>query len=613
MKKRRAGPGKPGSAAGPGQAKVAAAPLSRNTLLLICLALAAVTLLVYFQTFRYGFVYYDDHVYVYENPKLAAGLSAAGLSWALTTFDVTNWHPLTWVSYLMVHQFFGIDPGVEHFVNVSLHIGATVLLFLALVEMTAKPWRCAMVAAIFALHPAHVESVAWIAERKDVLSAFFVMLTLFLYSRYATSRTPKRYALVVFAFLLSLLAKPMAVTLPLVLLLLDIWPLGRLEPKTWRANLRPLVLEKLPLLAMSAASSVLTYMAQQTAMTVGIPFSVRFGNAATAYAGYLGKAFWPADLALLYPLGNPPPEEVFLALAALAAITVAAAIAFRRRPYLLVGWLWYLGMLVPVIGLVQVGRQSMADRYTYLPLIGVSIAIVWGIADAAEGSRILRRAAIALAGVALVAMPALAYRQAGYWKDSETLFRHAIAATGDNPVMEGDLAIVLQRQGHNDEAESLYRKSVAAEPGNDENQANLGVMVAARAVSELQEAGNPTRSAAERQALAEAGNKHLEEARQHLAVAVGMKPGNADYQGNDCFVLQRMGRLDQAIAACQAALAAKPDSADARFNLANALAAQGKTDAAEAEFARVLQANPKYQAARNALDYLRGQAAPGQD
>ena len=615
MKKRKAALSKRGSAARPVEAKITAAPLaSRTTLLAICLVLSAATLLVYFQTFGYGFVRYDDHVYVYENPRITAGISASGLSYAFTTFDVTNWHPLTWVSYLLVYQFFGINPGVEHVVNVLLHIGAMVLLFLALEEMTRKPWRCALVAAIFGLHPVHVESVVWISERKDVLSAFFLMLTLFFYARYAARGTPGRYALVAFAFLLSLLAKPMAVTLPFVLLLLDLWPLRRLESKTWRSNLQGLVLEKLPLLALSAAASSLTYMAQQKAMTVGIPFSARFANAATAYVGYLGKAFWPADLALLYPLGNPSPGTVLLALTVLVVITATAGVAFRQRPYLLVGWLWYLGTLVPVIGLVQVGRQFMADRYTYVPLVGFSIALVWAVSDAVEGSPALRRAAAALAGVVLIAMPVAAYRQAGYWKDTETLFRHAIAATGDNPVMEGDLAMILQREGRNDEAESLYRKSVASDPRDDENQANLGVMVAARAASELSEAGGPTRDPGERQALTAAGEQHLEEARQHLAEAVRLKPANADAQADYCFVLQHLGRLDQAMTACEAALKVKPDSAGARFNLANTLLAQGKTAAAETEFSRVLQANPKYEPARAALEHLRGQAAaPAQD
>ena len=578
---------------------------SPRILVIICLSLSVLTLLIYSQTFGYGFVHYDDHVYVYENPMIKAGLSAKGLSWAFTTFDVTNWHPLTWMSYLLVYQLFGINPGAEHVVNVLLHVGAMLVLFLALLEMTNQPWRCALVAGIFGLHPLHVESVAWISERKDVLSTFFEMLTLLLYARYSAKATPKRYALMALAFLLSLLAKPMAVTLPFVLLLMDVWPLRRLDLGAWQSSLTRLVLEKTPLFAMSAGASALTYLAQQTARTIGIPFSERLANAATAYAGYLVKTIWPVDLALLYPLRNPKPDAVLLAFVVLAAITVAAVTQFRKRPYLLIGWLWYLGMLVPVSGLVQVGRQAMADRYTYVPLVGVSIAVVWMISEAVQGSPAMRQMAVAFAGLVFLVMPVAAYRQAGYWKDSETLFRHAIAATGDNPVMEGDLALVLQNQGRNEEAEAHYRQSVATAPNDAENQANLGVMVAAKALSEQSEASRPTRSAAERQALALAGAKHIEEARQHLAESVRLKPASPEFQSNYCFVLQHLGRLDQAIAACESALQAKPDFADARFNLGNTLAAQGKTMAAEAEFSRLLAASPNYAGARAALEALR--------
>jgi hypothetical protein len=347
-----------------------------------------VTLAVYFQTHAYRYVAYDDNVYVYLNPRVRQGLSFDGIGWALTALYI-NWHPLTWLSLMLDVQLFGMNPGRQHLVNVAFHIGSTILLLLGLTRLTRKPARCALVAAIFALHPLHVESVAWIAERKDVLSTFFELLTLLLYAGYAQKRTALRYSAVLLAFACSLMAKPMAVTFPFVLLLLDYWPLHRLTLPLSRAKLGRLLWEKAPLLALSAGASVLTMIAQASSGAViplaRVPFAARLSNAVIAYVRYIEKAFWPAKLGVLYPL---EPASVRNAAASLVILMVVSGIAIywlRRRPYVLVGWLWYLGMLFPVIGLVQVGNQSMADRYMYLPLVGLSMALVWLVADAVAG------------------------------------------------------------------------------------------------------------------------------------------------------------------------------------------------------------------------------------
>jgi Flp pilus assembly protein TadD len=628
---------------------------SKNPVISICLVLGLVTLLAYFRTFGHGFVYYDDDRYVYDNTVVKTGLSLKNLAWAFTTFYFANWHPLTWISYMLDYQLFGLNAGAEHVVNVILHAASTVLLFLALLTMTLQPWRCALVAGIFALHPLHVESVAWIAERKDVLSTFFQMLALLLYARYAVKPTARKYLLMAVAFALSLLAKPMAVTLPFVFLLLDVWPLRRIELGSWHLNLRRLLWEKTPLFAMSAVASVLTFLAQRSGgavvSLVRLPFATRLGNALVAYVSYIAKAFWPVNLAVLYPIRQASPAAVLAATIILSAITISAVLNFRQHPYFLVGWLWFLGMLVPVIGLVQVGQQSMADRYIYMPLVGLSIAIVWAVNEAVPRLPSPQKTAVGLALVILLVLSIGTYHQAGYWKDSETLFRHALAVSDDNWIIEKNLGVVLHRQGRRDEAEALYRRALAIAPNDAGVRTNLGVVLAqegkheeavglyrqalavdpnypdahanlgheflmagnlSEALTQLSEALQLKEDLAEPQAdmgVALADGGRFEEARQHLEDSLRLEPANAEVQSNLCFVLQRLGRSDQAITSCRAALTLKPDFPDAHFNLGNALAAQGQTGAAAAEFSRVLQTNPNHAAARAALEQLRQEGA----
>jgi len=517
----------------------------------------------------------------------------------------------------MDYQLFGLNAGPQHIVNVVFHIGGALLLFLALVRMTGLPWRCAFVAGIFALHPLHVESVAWVSERKDVLSTFFQMLTLLLYARYTEDPKPTRYWVMALSYALSLLAKPMAVTLPFVLLLLDFWPLGRLELQSWRPNLKRLVREKVWLFAVSAAACVVTLFAQKAGLIpLGhAPVTARLANASASYVMYLVKAVAPVRLAVLYPFRQWPFSFVFASTIILAAISAAVVTLRRRHPYLLVGWLWYLGTLVPVIGLVQVGYQSMADRYTYVPLVGISIAVAWVVADTVERWSRVRSAAGILGIVAVAISGALAHHQAAYWQDSNTLFEHTLAVTKDNVVTQNNLAVVLYHGGRRGEAAALFRKSLAvnaddagaqnglalilsedgkageamdlwrraliSDPNYADAHINLGRALLKsgqfeEALSHLNEAVSLKPQSVEAWAdmgVAQAALGNFEIARLHLEHSVRLDPASAANQSNLCYVLLHLGRAEDAIAACNAALSIKPDFADALHNLENARAA----------------------------------------
>jgi protein O-mannosyl-transferase len=354
------------------------------------------------------------------------GITRGGIAWAMTAKVASNWHPLTLLSHLLDGQLYGLDPAGHHATSLLLHLANVLLLFEVLRGMTGALGRSAVAAALFAVHPTHVESVAWIAERKDVLSALFWILAMGAWACYARQPSIGRYGLVALLMILGLMTKPMVVTLPFALLLLDVWPLDRL-----RLGWRRLGVEKLPLLALSAASSVITLRYQETSLAPldAVPWSLRVANAVVSYAAYLGKLFWPRDLAVFYPIGLAiPPWKTAGAALLLIAITALAVWRARREPWLLTGWLWFLGTLVPVIGLVQVGRQAMADRYTYIPSIGLFLAVVWTVAGLLTGRRVVLTAA---AGVVILALAAVTRTQIGYWADSATLFRHALAATDD--------------------------------------------------------------------------------------------------------------------------------------------------------------------------------------
>jgi tetratricopeptide (TPR) repeat protein len=425
----------------------------KSLIIAIYFALALSTLLVFWQVRNFDFISHDDADYVWQNPHVLNGLSLDGIIWAFTTRHSANWHPLTWLSLMLDCQLFGPNPGWIHFINLLLHLANTLLLFAVFKKMTASLWPSAFIAAVFALHPAHIESVAWVSERKDVLSTLFFILTLLAYAAYAERQTKLRYILVLASFALGLMAKPMLVTLPFVLLLLDYWPLGRLQlwigsgtkerenKKTaqTRKSFGYLVWEKLPLFALSACSSAVTFYVQRTTgavikLTV-LPFDVRFFNAIISYIKYIAKFFWPSNLVFLYPYPALPLPDWQIVASTLLLLAVSVAVfKLRRRKYLAVGWLWFLGTLVPVIGLVQVGVQAMADRYTYIPYIGLLIMVAWGMSDLTANRAYGKAIFTVVAAILIIAMTASAYFQLGCWKNSISLFSRAVEVTHDNRI-----------------------------------------------------------------------------------------------------------------------------------------------------------------------------------
>jgi len=416
-----------------------------------------------------GFVLLDDGLYVTGNAWVRKGITAEGLALVWHANVANNWHPLTMLSHMLDCQVYGLVPAGHHLTSLLLHLANVLLLFAVLRQLTGALWRSAAAATLFAVHPLHVESVAWVAERKDVLSACFWMLAMGAYGRYVRGPSPGRYLLVALAMLLGLMAKPMVVTLPFVLLLLDVWPLGRLrfEPG-WSRRLARLAIEKLPLLGLSAAASLITLRYQTTSLVTleVLPWRLRLANSAVSYAAYLGKLLLPRNLAVFYPIPlDIPFWKAAGAAALIAALTALTVWKARKAPWLLVGWLWFVGTLVPVIGLVQVGRQAMADRYTYLPSIGLFLALCWGLAELA-GRGAGRRAALAVAGVAAILALTLATRaQVRQWSDSVTLFQHAVDVTADNYVAHIGLAKALATERNWTGAAEHYRAALALRPG----------------------------------------------------------------------------------------------------------------------------------------------------
>jgi tetratricopeptide (TPR) repeat protein len=466
---------------------------------LVCVVLAALALVVFLPTCGNDFVNYDDNIYVLGNRQLKAGLTRQNLVWALTTTYAANWHPLTWLSLQLDYELYGLKPWGYHLTNALLHTANVVLLFVALKRLTRAVWCSAFVAALFAVHPIHVESVAWVSERKDVLSTFFWMLSLLAYSFYVEHRTVSRYSLLALALALGLTAKPMLVTLPLVLLLLDYWPLRRLffRPSehgqgTGAAARLPafsVIYEKLPLLGLTLASCALTWHAQQHGQAMptlqNLPLAARIQNALVAYWEYIGKTLWPVGLAAFYPhpLQSFSAPETALAAVGLATVTMVCVMLRRGLPYLIVGWLWYVGTLVPVIGLVQVGVQGTADRYTYVPLIGLFLAATWGIADLATWRR-RQPLAVAVGGLLLIACILYSLLQGSYWRDSETLWRHALAVTKDNGVAHDGLGGVYVKQEKWDEAIPEYRRALQLLPSYMDALTNLSLVLLRRGRTE---------------------------------------------------------------------------------------------------------------------------------
>ena len=504
--------------------------------------------MVFAQTLRYDFVNYDDPRYVYQNTRMTSGITFANVAWAFSHIHSENWHPLTTITHMLDCQLHGLNAGWHHFTNVLLHCLAVVILFVALERMTGALWRSAFVSAVFAVHPLHVESVAWIAERKDVLSAFFFMLTLLAYFHFTRAPSIGRYLTVALVVALGLMSKPMLVTLPFVLLLLDYWPLGRFETHRSNTGRRPLqlVLEKTPLIALSAVSSIVTFLAQRGAIgwTEQLPVSARISNALVAYVIYIRQMFWPAGLAVFYPHpeNRLPVWEITLAFIVLVGITAAAFVFRKKAPYFVTGWLWYLGMLVPVIGLVQVGWQGHADRYTYLPQIGLYIAVTWAVTDLTRSWRFQR---MALGVAALIVVGALSWRgwlQTSYWRDSETLFTHALAVTSNNDVALNNLGIIFLEKGQLDDAISKLQAAIDLRPENAPAHDNLA------------------------KALLKKGQ--VAEAMVHYRKFLEIEPENVEARNTLGTALIQRGLVKEAIDQWQDALALQPDNGNAASNLA---------------------------------------------
>jgi Flp pilus assembly protein TadD len=590
----------------------------RNLIIGVLLVLAVAA--TYAPVACYDFLNLDDNSYVTENKNVRDGLTWAGARWAFTSLERGNWHPLTWFSHMVDCQVFGIRPGGmytvgdqhfvngHHLVNVGLHAASTVLLFWLLTRMTAAVWPSAVVAGLFALHPLHVESVAWIAERKDVLSVFLGLLALLAYVRYAERPSVARYVPVFVLLALGLMAKPMLVTLPLVMLLLDYWPLGRYPLRIANCELRiqtapargffksairnpqsaisfgrtstlRLVLEKLPLFVLGAGCCVATIFAQHGAGAMEfaekISWPARVSNAAVAYVVYLGQTFWPAGLAVFYPHVERPLGQAAAAAIFLLGVTALAIWQIRRRPYLAVGWFWYLGTLVPVIGLVQVGKQAMADRYTYLPLVGVFIAMVWSLVDLLgrrrHGAKVLALAACA----ALVACGVAAAVQVRTWADSVTLFGRAVAVTGDNVVARGNLAVAFSQVGRNDEALVHLNEALRIDPTDAVSNNCMGLLLSGR-------------------------GEHAD-AVAHFRIVLRYKPEYYAVHNNLGLTLATQGKLDEAIAEYHESLRLEPTYTPAMSNLGAALISRGEVDKAEPLLREAVRLTPNEARAHNNL------------
>jgi len=531
--------------------------------LLVCLFLVIAILFVYWQVRNFSFVNYDDGQYVTENRYVQDGLTLKSIAWAFTTVHMSNWHPLTWISHMLDYQLYGMSPGQHHLTNVLFHILNTLLLFLVFRRMTGELWKSGFVAALFALHPLHTESVAWVAERKDVLSTFFWILTIWCYARYVEHSERDRYLLMVLFFILGLLAKPMLVTLPFIMLLFDYWPLNRFEFGSSGDSSYPiqksfnfgLILEKIPLFILSTASCVVTYFAQKSGGAVNsldvMKLNVRIANAILSYTNYIVKMIWPYKLAVLYPYPEAIPFwEVTRACLVLVFISLLSIGLIKKSPYFAVGWFWFLGALVPVIGLVQVGLQSMADRYTYVPLIGLSIIIAWGASDILAGFRHKRIIFAIFTIFVTLAIMISTWFQVARWENSITLFENAVDVTKNNYVAHHKLGEALAVRGETDKAISHYSESLRIKPDFIPSHLNIGLILR---------------------------EKHkINEAIEHLSMVLQAKPNHAEAYYELGVTLEKQGNFDAAVKYYYEALRIKPRFAKGHNKLGIIMALQKK-------------------------------------
>jgi tetratricopeptide (TPR) repeat protein len=595
----------------------------RQYKILAFVILALVTFAVYSQIDTLEFKNYDTDYYVYENSHVKAGLTWKNIRWAFTTTYFGNWIPLTWLSHMLDVQLFGLAASRHYLTNVIFHVANTLLLFWVLRRMTGGFWRSLLVGALFALHPLHVESVAWIAERKDVLSTFWGLLSLWCYIGYSQRPKLGRFLPVFLFFILGLMTKPMLVTLPFLLLLLDYWPLKRIQLEALETNDNSansigfkslLIVEKTPLFMASAVSCIVTFYAQQNGGAIGslasFPVHNRISNALLSYVGYIAKMLWPSNLAVIYPY--PEFFSIWMILASglsIAAITYISLKFAKIRPWLLVGWLWYLGTLVPVIGLVQVGLQAMADRYTYFPIIGLFIIIAWGASDIAAKWCYGKPVSILLAFAILIYCIIGTRFQLQHWRNSTTLFEHALAVTKNNYVAQNNLGNALAKEGDLPKAISHYRESIRLKPDYARAHNNLGIALAKQgkikdAIKQYSAAirFNPFYAQAYNNlgaALTEQGQAN--EAIQYYNRALELKPDYAEAHNNLGVALKKQGQIPEAAEHYYKALRLDPNYAAPHYNLGLAFFQFGKVKKAIYHFQRALQINPAYRDVRKSL------------
>ena len=555
----------------------------------VCLLLFVFTSTVYWQVKNHDFINLDDKEYITGNQYVQDGLTVRGVVWAFTSVHCCNWHPLTWISHMLDCEIYGINPGMHHLTNLIFHIANTILLYFVFRRMTGCLWKSAFIAALFSLHPLHVESVAWVSERKDVLSTFFWMLATLSYIEYVRHKGVYRYLSVTVFFILGLMSKPMLVTLPFVFLLLDYYPLNRFclpsdkKGSTQKTKALNLVFEKLPLFIIMLISCGVTFYAQKTGGAVApldfIPVYSRIGNALVSYVLYIYKMILPYNLAVLYPYpGILPWWKIAGSCILIISISFWAIRVSGRFPFFIVGWLWYLGTLVPVIGLVQVGSQALADRYTYIPLIGIFFIISWGVPEIVKGWKHRNIFLSASAAATLSTFGIITFIQAGYWENSITLYNQTLSVTTDNYITYKNLGLALFDEGHVDDAIKHYRESLKINPYCDETHNYMGF------------------------ALFHQGYK--EESIKHYREALRINPGHKSAHNNLGVSLQEQGYIDEALLNYKEALRINPDLEKAHYNLANVLKEQGRTDEAINHYKAVLRIKPDSGEAHNNLGLI---------
>jgi Tfp pilus assembly protein PilF len=545
---------------------------NKSRSVLIYIVLTAATLAVFYQVYSFGFVNLDDPIYVYKNPNIQSGITPESVKWAFTTGYANFWHPLTWLSHMLDWQLFGNNAAGHHLVNLFFHIANTLLLFIVLKQMTSALWQSAFAAALFALHPLHVESVAWVAERKDVLSTFFWILTMWAYLRYIKQPNIFRYLLTLLVFALGLMAKPMLVTLPFVLLLLDYWPLNRINRFQWQIIYR-LVLEKIPFIVISAVSSAIAFLVQQRggsiASLAAIPLKFRVYNALISYAEYIYKMFWPSKLAVFYPYPGSDISILYVIISVgfLLAVTVLVLRFAKNHRYLVTGWFWYIGTLVPVIGIVQVGSHAMADRYTYITLTGLFIIIAWGLPELLEKWRYRKIVLWVSSLIVLSALTVCTYFQTRYWKDDIALYQHTLKVTRNNHIAHFGITEVLLEQGRFDEVIQHNLEALRIEPNYADAMHCLGT------------------------AFYRTGK--IDQAIDCYEKAIEMDPGYVEVYSSLGMALAEKGRFDEAISLYNKALQIAPDSINIRLNLGVALTSSGKLEQAAGEYEKILSIQPQ--------------------